>query len=129
MVGPSREGEMTVEHGLLKKFGIKSRSHKWRGELVHRYLRTPLYIALYGGPYIFVSGESYVCICMRIYTRSFGTHCILAYGNTGRHFLCFRDKATSSQLHVRVCSAKSSIIMALESSLFLSGQEHGHCVI
>jgi len=42
MVGPSREGEMTVEHGLLKKFGIKSRSHKWRGELVHRYLRTPL---------------------------------------------------------------------------------------
>jgi len=42
MVGPSREGEMTVEHGLLKKFGIKSRSHKWRGELVRRYLRTPL---------------------------------------------------------------------------------------
>ena len=44
MVGPSREGEMTVEHGLLKKFGIKSRSHKWRGELVRRYLRTPLYL-------------------------------------------------------------------------------------
>jgi hypothetical protein len=36
MVGPSREGEMTEEHELLQKFGIKSRSDKWRGETLHR---------------------------------------------------------------------------------------------
>jgi hypothetical protein len=41
---PSREGEMTLEHGLLKKFGINSGSDKCRGDTVHRYLRGPLYI-------------------------------------------------------------------------------------
>ncbi len=45
-MGPSREGEMTVDLGLLQNSGVKSLSDKWRGERVHRYLRTPLYVAL-----------------------------------------------------------------------------------
>jgi hypothetical protein len=36
MVGPSREGEMAVDPGLLQISGIKSRSDKWREEPVHR---------------------------------------------------------------------------------------------